>query len=161
MTYVWNNLDPRIEHRLMQVLQSWLGTPYMAGQQARGIGVDCVQLVGAVYDELYRLPARTVIPRLPPTIGIHNARAGFRTAKAIRDNFPSRVARGAIIEPGDVLIVRGTGLSRGPRLMGHTMIAGVKAFTAFHAVPQVGVTLGATTVEIVRIYRPLEKERWI
>jgi hypothetical protein len=157
----WKAISPAIEQRIEEVVRQWEGTPYMAGQRARGIGVDCVQLVGGVLDMLFRRPQVTIIPRLSPDSGLHCDRSGFATAKAIRNGFESIVVRDEIIEPGDVLVVRGSGLSSGPRRLGHTMIALPAAGTAFHATFGIGACRTTVITEVLRIYRPLHKEGWL
>lgn len=107
------------EARLEQVLRSWEGTPYMAGQQLRGVGVDCVRFVAAVLDELLgRAP--TPIETLPPDASLHNRVGAICGMRAIRKRFmPNAPVQDGPLEPGDIVV---TGpVSGGP---GHAMIVG-------------------------------------
>lgn len=161
--FYWRPIGAKIEARINAVMGAWLGTPYMAGQQVRGLGVDCVQLVGGVLDDLYRSPSPTPIPRLRGDSGIHSLRAGFSTIHAIRQAYKSSVVRDDTIEPGDILITRATADFRGPLRPGHAMVAAVRPGIVLHAVP--GGDVHFTSIQsgppIIRIYRALDKHRWI
>ena len=37
--------------RVVEVARSWLGTPYMHHARLKGVGVDCAQILAAVYEE--------------------------------------------------------------------------------------------------------------
>lgn len=159
----WKPLPhPQAESRLEYVISRWVGTPYMAGQRVRGAGVDCVQFVTAVLDELHRNEKPTFVPRLRPDSAIHDARQGGPTIKALRQGFASQVVRETVVEPGDVLVVRAIPRSRGPRRMGHVLITGSVPNTLYHAMTGSGVT--RTSIEgldeILRIYRDKNKQRW-
>jgi len=160
--FKWKRITGAVERRILIVCESWKGTPYMTGQQARGIGVDCVQFIGAILDALYRRPARTLIPRLPPNAGLHSEESGLRTAMAIRKGFESAEVDDGSIEPGDVLVTRGTMDTRAHAYLGHVLLAGVLPGTAIHSTQGVGVSW--TSVQgipgILRIYRPLNKNTW-
>lgn len=158
----WRHLDDQIEYRLLMVINSWMGTGYMAGQQAKKMGVDCVQFVGGILDELYRQP-KTHIPRLPQNAGIHSEGAGTATILALRKGIPSIEVADNWIEPGDVIVTRGTMNMRAHPFAGHTLLAGCLKGTAVHAVPSAGVSW--TSIDgvpgILRVYRPLNKELWV
>lgn len=159
----WKRIPTEIERRLLAVCESWVGTPYMAGQQAKGIGVDCTQLFGGIMDELFRNEIKTLIPRLPQNSGMHFPKAGFRTSIAIRKQFKSIIVRNEEIEPGDALVTRGTATAGAFARLGHILIAGVRPGTALHAIQTQGV--GWTSLQgipgLLRIYRPLNKEMWV
>lgn len=161
--YSWRHLDPAIEDRLKAEMSWWFLTPYMAGQQAVGIGVDCVQLVGALLDDLYHRTDTTHIPRLSPDAAIHNAREGFKTIRCLRRSFPSDVVRDCVIEPGDIVVTRAAPDPTGPRRPGHVLIAGPEPFTALHAIKSSGVAMTTLTATrgIVRVYRPRNKSLWV
>lgn len=159
--YKWMKLDKAIEARILSVLKSWEGTPFMAGQRARRMGVDCVQLVGGVMDDLYRHATPMLIPRMKQDAGVHSD-AGFKQAHAIRKALHSIVVEDDTIEPGDVLVCRSTPDSNAPVRLGHCLLAGVRPNTALHACPTgVCFTSLSGIYPIMRIYRPLNKERWI
>lgn len=148
--------------RLAGIARRWENTPYMPGQRVRGVGVDCVQLVAAVYDELCRNRAKTRIPRLPPNSGPHDARAGLRTARAVCGAFGLRLIREPVIEPGDLLVTRASLDPESPRRMGHALIY-LGGSRCLHAVGESGacVTSIAGTSGIIRIYRATDITRWI
>lgn len=161
--YRWRHLAKPLEQELLAVIDTWIGTPYMAGQRAKGQGVDCVQFVGGMLDDLYRSAIPSYIPRLPQNSGMHYPRAGFRTALSLRKQFRSSVVRDGCIEPGDVIVTRGIMDVATPRLMGHTLIAGAIPWTFVHSINVIGVcwTSLQGVPGIIRIYRPVDKETWI
>lgn len=124
---VWTpHPDPEAQARLAAVLAPWDGTRYMAGQQRRGAGVDCVRFVSAVLDEL--LGQQTPISTLPPDTAIHapaKAEAAFQRLCVL---FPVEPLEGAFVEPGDVLV---TGpIHGGP---GHAVVVGPAPHMLWHA----------------------------
>lgn len=46
-------IEPAIESILVEAA-SWMRTPHRAGQQTKGVGVDCTHLVAAVLDHAFR-----------------------------------------------------------------------------------------------------------
>ena len=162
VNYTWRPLDAAIEGRIKNVLDSWLDTPYMDGQRQRKVGVDCAQLVGGVLDDLFRSKDKVVIPRLRTDSGIHSIRAGFATVRAIRKHYKSKVVRDGTLEPGDVIVTRATGNTNGPKRLGHAMLVSTRKGVLIHATTITGVCLTSlkSNEEIVRVYRPLNKELW-
>lgn len=158
----WRRIDAGIEARLMRVLESWIGTRYIAGQCARRAGTDCVQLVAGVLDDLHGVTPRPV-PRNGANAAANDVRAGFATIRAIRERYPSAVVRDRIIEPGDVIVTRPEPQAGARNNPGHTMIAGAQPWSALDAMPRRGVqwTTLAAARPIVRVYRPMDKDRWI
>ena len=58
------------QNELVHEIKSWLGTPYHSGAKLKNIGVDCGQLLIAVYEKaglLERLvePERVIMFRVP------------------------------------------------------------------------------------------------
>ena len=164
-TFIWRPLPLPIERSIGACLDSWLHTPYMEGQQSKGIAVDCVQLIGAFLDWMYRKQERTFIPRLRADSAQHSARAAFRTIKVLRSAYPTFVVRDDSIEPGDIVLVRAQGNDDSPRRPGHALIAGPgHPGTAYHADGHGGCvcrTSLAATTGILRVYRPKEKHTWV
>jgi cell wall-associated NlpC family hydrolase len=155
-------MKPVWQQHLQAVLESWAGTPWVAGQQLRGPhgGVDCVRFVVAVLDELHRM-TRPAIRRLPQDASVHDRLGMMAAARAIRQRYPHAViAAGAgAIEPGDVVVMQ-AGAAGGP---GHVAIAGPGgARELWHATSGAGVvcTSAAASANIVWIWRPLGKEAW-
>jgi cell wall-associated NlpC family hydrolase len=157
----WLDLPPRPLKRLEFVLRRWDRTPYMAGQRCRGIGVDCVQFVTAVLDELHGVS--TKVPRLRPDSAVHDGRQALPTIKAIRAGFESVVVRDSTIEPGDVIVVRATPFPSGPRRYGHVLIAGWEVGTLFHAASPTGVSKTSLQglQDVLRVYRDVNKDQWL
>ena len=147
-----------VEKRVDAILESWVETPYQAGQRARGAGVDCVRFVSAVLDDLFR-EERIPLPRLPQDLSMHDA-AGARAAmrqfmEAYAPN--ENVLRSREVEAGDVLIVG----VRGPA---HAILVGSKPAHLYEAGSRRVIRTGLSTLRaptrVFAICRPLEKFRW-
>jgi cell wall-associated NlpC family hydrolase len=149
---------------LDRVLNEWIGTPYMAGQRAKGMGVDCVQLIAGVLDDLFKPPTPTPVPRLPADSATHDIRSAYRTIHALADAwYVSPVVRDGTVQPGDVLVTRATNNRTGPRNPGHAMIVGANPFEVVQATPVLGVHkvhLYACR-PVIRLYRPNRKDQWV
>lgn len=141
--------------RLMQVIHSWEGTPWIDGQQLRGRGVDCVRFVVGVLDELYRYD-KPPVPVLPQHLGLHNRSDAIKATHAIASRYPHVVVTEP--EPGDIVVVN-IGEQGGP---GHVAIFGDPPRLVWHAVSKVGVCFSSASsiTRIYKIWRPLEKELW-
>jgi len=134
----------------------------MAGQCAKGGGVDCVRFVAAVIDELHgevRIPAI----KLPQDVAFHapaTARAALRLFRKAYE--PLRVVRDGVVEPGDIAIVT-LGKVAGP---GHAVLIGAEPNTAWHAtgdeVQRAGIgVLTRPPAHLYGIYRIEDKDRWL
>jgi cell wall-associated NlpC family hydrolase len=44
-------MTPEDQKKVVDAAVSWLNTPYIANQRAKGLGVDCIQFLGAVFAE--------------------------------------------------------------------------------------------------------------
>jgi cell wall-associated NlpC family hydrolase len=105
--------------RLESLLHSWLGTPFLAGKNVRGRGVDCVHFVASIYDALLGTEYRH--ENLPQDASFHNkskAEAGLRKFCRM---YPSTTVKGDVAQPGDTIICGPAGENGGP---GHGMIVG-------------------------------------
>lgn len=160
-SFIWQPLPGPVSLRLQQVLNRWVGTPYLRGQRVRGMGVDCVQLIAGVLDDLYRSTHPATIPRLWGDAGVHSER-GFAVIHALRRAYPSFVVRDGSIEPGDGVVVRTLPNTHGPRRPGHALIAGIKPGSFLHAASDTGVcwTSLQNLSPFVRVYRFYHKETW-
>lgn len=126
------NLFSRIEKRINDVCESWIGTPYMKGQRCKDIGVDCVQFTCAILDELNnRFIGSTKIDRLASDTGANDKEGIFalRIARQIMKINPCEKIPVHCLQPGDILICR-LGNNGGP---GHTMFVGGKKNLLYHA----------------------------
>lgn len=144
------------------ILDRWLGTPHVAGQRLRGVGVDCVQFVAAFLDEAARLPARTTeVPRLPQDSGAADQWlcALRQVMGSILARHPADLVHDGQVEPGDIVVCR-LGNAGGP---GHAMIVGGEPRRVYHAsrpARRVCWTGLGSIAYLDRIYRPQNKHRW-
>lgn len=141
------------------MLRSWQGTPYLPGQCARQVGVDCVRFSSGVLADLRGVPAPE-LPRLAQDLSYHAPAAALEAAAhMLRACRPLRRVRDGSVEPGDQLVVART--SGAP---GHAMVAGWQPFTLWHApgpggrVEWTGLDLGRAAV--LAVYRPTDKHAW-
>lgn len=161
-TYLWNSLAPDIESALDRVLNSWVKTRHGEGQRVKGMLTDCVQLMGGVFDELYKRTSPTPIPRLRPDTGSHCLASGFEALRAIRNGYPCDVAEDGAIEPGDMVVTR-SDPRPGPPMPGHCLVAGTARGQFLHCDYYAGVCFTCLTdsSRIVRVYRFKNKEQWV
>lgn len=147
--------DKRAQAALGAVLKSWESTPYMPGQDVKGVGVDCIRFVVKVMDELNG--TTTEVRTLPGDVCVHApgiAQAGLDRLVGQFGLLPA----GPQIEPGDLLVTGPEG--GGP---GHVKIVGdrknVLWHTSAHGVCQVGIGMtGMLGGVLFAVYRmPL---RW-
>ena len=140
-------------------IESWVGTPWMAGQCMRGVGVDCVRFVDAV---LCQVRGVTIEPaqRFPQNMPLADREGAMAAAHIMLRRHPNRKRiDGEPIEPGDVLICR-RGAMDSP---GHVLIAGVDARTAWHAVAGAGVcmtSIAAHHQHVLWSVRPTDRASW-
>lgn len=129
----------------------------MPGQQCVGVGVDCVQFVAAVLDELHGLPVQPV-PRYAHDMALNNPIMAARVARYLASRYPNTTEPGDLLEPGDVVVCALTANS-GP---GHVMIVGPDENTAWHSVESIGVTITsvASMVEVWNVWRSKDKVKW-
>jgi len=156
----WRPLSKEIDDRVLSVLNSWERTPYRDLDRIKGMGVDCFQIVAAFLDEMARVPLGTTkLPRLSSSIARNRpdiARGAIRDLR--RSHEGSETVVDGIVEPGDIIVVRSILATDGPMYEGHTMIAGTKPNTLLHAIRPRVCWSGWGTMEVVRIYRPKNKD---
>ena len=72
------------------------------------------------------------------------------------------VVRNGTIQPGDLIVTKAEIHPDAPNRIAHAMIAGADRWTAYHAVPKIGVnqTSLACSRGILRVYRPNRKDLW-
>lgn len=141
--------------RLTEVLESWKGTPYLAGHAIKGQGADCIQFVNGVLNELYGRDV--VLPRLPATAAYHSESAANPVLKALMKGFPyDRVDE---VEPGDIIVSQSAAVRTLPH---HVLIASANPLVYFHCFDGVGVcsTPGVTWITHC-IFRTREKHLWV
>lgn len=158
---------------LRMELESWLGTPYVAGQGLCKVAADCVGFGAGVYDALEGIPAHAApeLPRHSQDVAFNNGREAARLTARIRRRWPAvaivwrrgqrkwgRQLTPDMIQPGDALIVA---VNRGAP--GHMMIAGTRPGELFHAQQDAGVVragAGQYLGRVVRVWRSMNRERW-
>lgn len=143
--------------RFQDVLDSWVGTPYVLGSAAKKQGVDCVRFVCSVLDEMYgtrRIPEN----RLPSDLSLHDKIGALSAMKQIISAYkPNQHVEDFIWEPGDIVVVGAP--NAGP---GHAMIVSCRKNVLYHATNQGIVTTGITfpVGTSLDVFRLLDKEKW-
>lgn len=159
----WCPVDAAIQNRVEEVIASWEYTPHRDGHCLKKQGADCRGFAVGVLDDFYGTCFAPLLPRLPPDSGHHSALPGLRVISWLRHRFPTKLVRDNTIEPGDILVCRGSSNPLSPAYLGHVMVAGAQRLSAAHAIRYQSVR--RTTIEvsqgIVRIYRMLNKEQWV
>ena len=159
----WNPLPDDLapaQARIAAILDAWKGTPYMGGQQVRGVGVDCVRFCSSVMDEIERKP-KTPIETLPPDAALHTREGAMSVMRLIRASYmPNVQVKDGQLQPGDVIVVGPRG--GGP---GHAMIVGGRTGEIWHAsrsgVVRTGTSFADDNFELFRIYRKEGRETWL
>lgn len=149
-----------IERRLARILGEWEGTPYVAGQRMKKVGVFCTAFVASVLDELYRQEP-TQLPALPIDISFHSKEGAMGGMRWFLRHYPNHVAvDNGILEPGDIVITGPVG--GGP---GHAMIVGPRENTIWEANGLGGVRYTGLTLADQYVYfgafRLTDREVWI
>ena len=147
----------RWQLNLQTVLDSWKGTPWIAGQRLRGVGADCVNFWASVMDELHGQDPRPV-PRVSQHLGYHSGPGAFSVMRSLVSRYPlAFIPLDTPIEPGDTLIER---RGDGP---GHVLIAGANPIQLWHCINGGGVCYtGRAMVKkyLIHILRSTERESW-
>lgn len=145
-----------IAARIRDVLQSWKGTRYCAGQRAKGVAVDCVRFATACVDELFRVE-HVPLETLPPDAAFHAKKTAIRAMRRIRRLYePMTRVVDDIVQPMDIVVT-------GPRNggPGHMMLVGWRPNTMWEtgtaAVREVGWTIAD---RVFRVYRLGERHAW-
>lgn len=142
------------------MLQSWKGTPWRAGQCAKGQGVYCWFFGLAVLDELEGITAP-----MPRRVGAEEPRHSTRIAAEVIEELKRRYGGrmesvpATTVEPGDLI-----GFRFGKGDIGHVGIAGPDPFSLWHAQRPRGVVRSDVALdgaEIRTIGRMRDKARWI
>lgn len=164
LLYRWHPINNRaIVRRLDAAFAHWYRTPYMAGNRVRGVGTDCREFIVALLDEMFRRPEPTTITRVSPDSGIHTNRLAAQALKEMLRAFPASIIHTQDVEPGDIVVSKG--LCCQPTRLKHAMIVATRPGVFWHCnnfnhssgvncIPSTGVG------EIVRIYRPHDKDQW-
>lgn len=69
-------MDPRRE-LVVKEAETWLGTPYHHEARVKGAGVDCGQILIAVYSKFNFLPADYKLEHYPPDFAMHRDREWY------------------------------------------------------------------------------------
>lgn len=143
--------------RLQLELDSWVGTPYMIGQQVKGVGVDCARFVGAILD--FMGGTRTPLELIPPDACFHDPALATRALDKFRHLFrPMSIVRGWAVQPGDVMVTGPVG--GGP---GHGIVVGCAPGTLYEAgsfsVQKTGFAIPSSR-RVFGVYRKADRLRW-
>lgn len=138
----WHPLpDKGKQDRLGEIIQSWKGTPWLSRQCCKGGGVDCINFVVAVLNEMR---GRSYGPLETKNNAYHKANNGHwrETYRIIRESFgdsaPLHLTDPLVVFPGDVLLIESG------RDTGHVIIVGTRKNTLHHALSGQGVTMIGT-----------------
>lgn len=149
-----------IIERLKKLLISWEGTPYMSGQQTKGVACDCARFITSILDSLYRIK-RTKTPRLHPDCALNSPKIAWEALNLIISMYPNlhKIKNTSFVEPGDFIVVGP--INGGP---GHGMIVGFQPNTLWHCIwPEVsytGMYIQKGIQKVFRIYRAMDREKW-
>lgn len=122
-------LSAKTQEQLFEELESWRGTKFAENQCVKGAGVDCVRFAAAV---LVRLGA---INRFDwPRYALRGAgKLGEETIlRTIRQNIPNLIECDDPVMPGDVVLLRNSGVTHVGLLGRHPEV--------WHALVRKGVT---------------------
>ncbi len=94
-------LSPEEQARVVAEATAWLGTPFHKDARLRGVGVDCANLLAAVYEAVGLVPP-IAIPPAPHGWHLHSA--DERYLRGLQRWADRAVAPW---EPGDLVVFRG------------------------------------------------------
>ena len=163
-----DHLDPKIISRIKESCDSWDGTPFMLGQSAKGLGVDCIRFVVGFLCDMYRLDARDYkFPLISTEACYNDPKLADDIFSQLLHHFPStKVPKNPTdglfhIQPGDIVCCGPDGGT-----YGHGMIVGALPCTFYHAT-SMGVMLSGGDFMNVGVYqfkafyRPNNRLMWI
>ena len=152
----WEDLPEPALGALEKVLRSWEGTPYVAGQACKGVGVDCVRFILEVLRELEGWPSIPLV-EIPQDASMHNREGSMAAFKKIIQALEP-IQRVSSVQPGDILVI---GPAQGGP--GHGLIVGPRKNTLYHAAPS-GVSMTGLGMipgyKIFGVYRKGSKSLW-
>ena len=96
------SLDSKLLDRFQDILESWEDTPYMDGQQAKGVGVDCVHFVSAVLDELEGI--KIPLDKIPQDACFHDKEKCSMAFRKFMRVYGAVNIGNYNVQPGDVII---------------------------------------------------------
>lgn len=149
--------------RLLDTMEDWRGTPYRADCRLKGIGVNCINFLAAIMDEMYSVSVPTPVLSFPETASLHSREPG---QKAIRELLQAwygsdKVDRAGPFRCGDVLIHRASTTDHPRAGAGHVAIYCNP--WVYHALPGLGVTrtwIKHLRHDIIKAYRPRRQDLW-
>jgi len=142
--------------RFIRAVHRWKNTPYKPSQCTPGVGVDCLQFVGAVVDEYLGLSTKHLsrIPALPPDTAFHTSKNVAKMSQILHDRWPLKTIRCISwqdLVPTDIVLIQESSISPS-----HLMIADVRKGMAWHSTNDIGVCCTPLrTLELDRIWRIL------
>lgn len=152
----WKPIPLSASYALDREFARWLGTRFMEGAQVPGMGVDCIRFASAVWDRCRGRTEYTKIQNHARGADRHDQATGFETNYKILEALsPVETVRDNTLEPGDLIMT-----TPGP----HVYLAGTRKGTAWVATHQGVTCVGIFSVlgsNVLRIYRPTDKETWL
>jgi hypothetical protein len=125
------------------------------------MGCNCIFLGAGVLDDLFGMNEKVHVPVLDPMRSVWNEKLSWIVVKKMLRLWHGS-DRVTSIEPGDLLVCRGTDARSGPANPGHLMIASEDPKIVFESSKNLGVysTHLSRTRPVIRIYRPRRKDLW-
>lgn len=151
--------------QLFRELFRWKDTPYESGQQAEGLGADCIGTLIPIVESLRGIASED-LPRLPPDSAMHDPESAREAMKVLlRRMEPHQKlevpANGPMkVQPGDLFI---TGAPQGGP--GHLAMVGPQCNTIWHATSGAGFHWTGwdflTPQTVIAVYRLTDRHEWI
>lgn len=149
--------------RLAEALVRWIGTPWRRGVRIEGVGVDCMNLIGAVYDQMYWKTDPTPVFNIGIAEAVKFPFLVDAALSAAAEAWPMTLVeddgREVIdVSPGDMIVLCGD-------VPFHPAIAGPTEGSIWHArnggVEMTHVDqIGQLYTKTIRVYKP-EISLWI
>lgn len=156
---IWRPIHERGMMRLDQQFELWSRTPYRDGPAVPGRQMNCIQVLTAITDQMYRRPQREY-RTIPNDACLHKPATAWKALRLIRSWYNCVTVRDGTIEPGDWLVTDIAEKS-GP---GHGIMAGTRANEFWEADIQVGFINTSLSQlrsrRIFRVYRGMGRESW-
>lgn len=150
-------LQLKIEERISLFFKDWEGTPYRKNSGVKGVGIDCGTFIYCFLNEMINKITRVEYKEISKLI----CKLSFESCvRYILFCFPHiKESIDINLEPGDIVIVRPNTL---PNTY-HAIIQGIKRSEFWHCSESIGVHKSSLPLggEVIRIYRPSNKEDWI
>ena len=134
----------------------------MIGLSQKGFGVDCVNFVFGVLDEMYR--EKKMRRAYSAAMCMNNPKGAFSALRTLLDDYqPNESISNGTVEPGDIIVT-----STKVGAPGHVMIAGPEQSELWHVYDDTVCTIGlgffdssCQIMNYFRTFRSQDKEKWV